>query len=191
MKLENDSKWILTDLELQLCARILGRTDWSLTQVRENGAPLEQRFLNAFLHLCDLGLLQPGQKGFRAAECLKERFAPILSPKFTVSVQSGESLFTLYGNEDKVAFLERRDTSAQTCELLECTGEEAFSIVSELLLGLSPKAPVSIHAVAKDRELTFLREVDSEEFYCTELPDKPLAWGEELWNRVTFKEDTL
>lgn len=190
MKLENDSKWILSEVELQLCARVLGQRDWSLAQVRENGAPIEQRLLNAFLHLCDLGLLLPGERGFRAAENLKNRFAPILSPTLSVSLQCETGNLSIYGDKERMVLIESVNIGNSRCVLSECRWEDGFSVVTESMKQLSATEQMSIRAGNGERERRYLRREGEREFHCAQQAGEQLPWGEELWRNITFEEES-
>ena len=110
MVLLEDSIWILSSLELDLCFHILEQRHLSILPVEETDAPLDQRMLNGFLHLTQLGLLEPTDSGYRPTALLTERMQPLITADVLFSLTDGrQSLVGFFGPDGCATLVPKAD----------------------------------------------------------------------------------
>lgn len=87
--------WIFSSVELNLCARILGYSDWYQIPVEDNGETLEKRMLEGFLNLYEKNLLYVEDNSYFPTELLYTLLLPLLEPDEVIRKPDLESE-TLY-----------------------------------------------------------------------------------------------
>lgn len=81
MELTEQAAWILSAVELNICINLLGRSDWADFPASYSSRSLNKRMLDSFLHLVQIGLIEPSDSGYRAAKTMKERLDPAVRPE--------------------------------------------------------------------------------------------------------------
>lgn len=87
--------WIFSSVELNLCARILGYSDWYQIPIEDNGETLEKRMLEGFLNLYEKKLLYVEDNSYFPTELLLSLLLPLLEPDEVIRKSDLESE-TLY-----------------------------------------------------------------------------------------------
>lgn len=87
--------WIFSSVELNLCARILGHSDWYQIPIEDNGETLEKRMLEGFLNLYEKKLLYVEDNSYFPTELLHSLLLPLLEPDEVIRKPDLESE-TLY-----------------------------------------------------------------------------------------------
>ena len=99
-------EWIiLSDIELNLCIRLLGLKYWTDFPVAEDEQGAEQQILNAFLHLVNIGLIECAERQFCCTKRMKNLLFPVLHVYFKWEILLNEKTYiTIYeeGNQDTV-----------------------------------------------------------------------------------------
>ena len=91
MKLDQNSNWVLSAIELRLAMQIFGKPDWAEVPVFEDGRSLEQRMLEAFVHMAEIGFLEYTPSGYRSTQNMKAFLHCLAQPERVVA-GSGESV---------------------------------------------------------------------------------------------------
>lgn len=83
MRPNRKNDWILTEVELALCANLLGNPEWNYIPVFEQQEDsLAQRMLHGTLHMIQMGLLIPAPKErFQPSQMLLERMSCVIWPE--------------------------------------------------------------------------------------------------------------
>ena len=72
--------WVFNSVELNLCARMLGYSDWYQIPIEDNGETLEKRMLEGFLSLYEKNLLYVEDNSYFSTELLDSLLLPLLEP---------------------------------------------------------------------------------------------------------------
>lgn len=135
MKKEQESGLVLTTLELHLCMELLGREEWEGFPVLETDQSLEQRMLEAFFHLADIGLLEHEPEGYTVAEELTARLHPVAWPQRILTACSRTGLLlNAYQENGCTVIVQQVMTEEQSCRVYQAAQEElAGLLVDEML----------------------------------------------------------
>lgn len=118
MELTENSTWILPAMELNLCLRMLGAAQRTVLPVAESEQSLNRRMLNGFLHLLELGLVEPEGELFRPTAKMRARLEPIARPRAILRLGSAAGgLLSVYLGEDAVTLAEAAGEDGQSCRL--------------------------------------------------------------------------
>lgn len=134
MELSEQAAWILTAVELNICIKLLGRNDWTDFPVSYTARPLDRRILDNFLHLTQLGLLEPAGSGYRVAGAMKKRLAPAVCPN-RVAVVRDETMpwARLYVRGDDAVCIEWLGSDLRRCRVTAMPRSEAPAALDRLL----------------------------------------------------------
>lgn len=72
--------WLFSDVELNICARMLGYSEWYQVQIGEDREPLEKRMLEGFLRLLEKKLLHIEGDYFLPTEEMRSLMLPVMEP---------------------------------------------------------------------------------------------------------------
>ncbi len=135
MNKEQENGLILTTMELHLCMELLGREDWEDFPVLETNQPLEQRMLEAFFHLADLGLMEHELEGYVIADELPARLHPVAWPQRILAACNRTGfLLNAYQEDGRTVIVQQVLTEEQSCRVYPAEAEElAELLVDELL----------------------------------------------------------
>ena len=123
--MEDNRTLLLSALELNLCARLLGEEDWDDIPVPRTEAALEQDLLEAFAHLTAMGLLVHEGGHFVCTAELKERMACVLTPERMLLRESPHTpVLRLYGRGTRMTAVEELFPGAQRYRVEELSAEE-------------------------------------------------------------------
>lgn len=92
MKPNRSNNWILTEIELSLCARMLGNETWNAIPVFQREYPLERRMLEGVFRLTEMGLLLPAEgQRLQPSPILWERMRCVVWPERMVELVGSDS----------------------------------------------------------------------------------------------------
>ena len=107
MKEAMDETRILSTLEVKICMQILGVEEWNYFPISLEEENLDQRIMEAFLRLVEMGFLESCDGGYRKTEQMEQIFAQAVHPDFTMQVLKKESMpMVVSGNRKKMVVLE-------------------------------------------------------------------------------------
>ncbi|MCD7887509.1 MAG: hypothetical protein LUG44_07825 [Clostridiales bacterium] len=135
MKREQENGLILTTMELHLCMELLGREEWEGFPVLETNQSLEQRMLEAFFHLADLGLVEHEPEGYVISDELPVRLYPVVWPQRILTACSRTGLLlNAYQEDGRIVIVQQVLTEEQSCRVYPAETEElAELLVDEML----------------------------------------------------------
>lgn len=116
--MESDhNEWIiLSDLELNLCIRLLGQLYWNDYPATADEQGAEQQILNAFLHLVNTGLMESAGKNFSCTNQMKTMFRPVLQVMFRWEILSQDKLcFTIYESNEQCTVIKTIHSQPSWC----------------------------------------------------------------------------
>lgn len=134
MELTEQAAWILSAVELNICIKLLGRNDWTDFPVSYSSHSLHRRMLDNFLHLARIGLVEPGDSGYRAAEAMKKRLDPAARPE-QVAVVSSETMpwARIYIRGDSAVSIEWLEHDLRSCRVTALPRSGAAAALEKLL----------------------------------------------------------
>lgn len=94
--------WIFSSVELNLCARILGHSDWYQIPIEDNGETLEKRMLEGFLSLYEKKLLYVENNSYFPTELLDSLLLPLLEPDEVIRKPDLESEILYFKKQGKL-----------------------------------------------------------------------------------------
>lgn len=107
MKEAMDETRILSTLEVKICMQILGVEEWNYFPIASEEENLDQRILEAFLRLVEMGFLESCGGGYRRTQQMEEVFAQAVQPEFTMQILKKESMpLVVTGNRENMVVLE-------------------------------------------------------------------------------------
>lgn len=107
MKEAMDETRILSTLEVKICMQILGVEEWNYFPISLEEENLDQRIMEAFLRLVEMGFLESCDGGYRKTEQMEQIFAQAVHPDFTMQILKKESMpMVVSGNRKKMVVLE-------------------------------------------------------------------------------------
>lgn len=102
-----DETRILSTLEVKICMQILGVEEWNYFPIALEEENLDQRILEAFLRLVEMGFLESCDGGYRRTRQMEEVFAQAVQPEFTMQILKKESMpLVATGNRKDMVVLE-------------------------------------------------------------------------------------
>lgn len=110
MKLGQENDWIFSDVDLNLCVQMLGQQENCDFLIAESSKPLEERMLESFLSLTELGLICPQGEGYVCSESMRKRFLPLAYPDRTVifSIPSQQASCAVYWKGQQCIVVEKQ-----------------------------------------------------------------------------------
>lgn len=132
MKEAMDETRILSTLEVKICMQILGVEEWNYFPISLEEENLDQRILEAFLRLVEMGFLESCDGGYRKTEQMEQIFAQAVHPDFTMQVLKKESMpMVVSGNRKKMVVLETLSVQDGKVRVYHNGQEEMWKYLSE------------------------------------------------------------
>ena len=132
MKEAMDETRILSTLEVKICMQILGVEEWNYFPISLEEENLDQRIMEAFLRLGEMGFLESCDGGYRKTEQMEQIFAQAVHPDFTMQVLKKESMpMVVSGNRKKMVVLETLSVQDGKVRVYHNGQEEMWKYLSE------------------------------------------------------------
>lgn len=132
MKEAMDETRILSTLEVKICMQILGVEEWNYFPISLEEENLDQRIMEAFLRLVEMGFLESCDGGYRKTEQMKQIFAQAVHPDFTMQILKKESMpMVVSGNRKKMVVLETLSVQDGKVRVYHNGQEEMWKYLSE------------------------------------------------------------
>lgn len=132
MKEAMDETRILSTLEVKICMQILGVEEWNYFPISLEEENLDQRIMEAFLRLVEMGFLESCDGGYRKTEQMEQIFAQAVHPDFTMQVLKKESMpMVVSGNRKKMVVLETLSVQDGKVRVYHNGQEETWKYLSE------------------------------------------------------------
>lgn len=132
MKEAMDETRILSTLEVKICMQILGVEEWNYFPISLEKENLDQRIMEAFLRLVEMGFLESCDGGYRKTEQMKQIFAQAVHPDFTMQILKKESMpMVVSGNRKKMVVLETLSVQDGKVRVYHNGQEEMWKYLSE------------------------------------------------------------
>ncbi len=132
MKEAMDETRILSTLEVKICMQILGVEEWNYFPISLEEENLDQRIMEAFLRLVEMGFLESCDGGYRKTEQMEQIFAQAVHPDFTMQVLKKESMpMVVSGNRKKMVVLETLSVQDGKVRVYHNGQEEMWKYLSE------------------------------------------------------------
>ena len=132
MKEAMDETRILSTLEVKICMQILGVEEWNHFPISLEEENLDQRIMEAFLRLVEMGFLESCDGGYRKTEQMEQIFAQAVHPDFTMQVLKKESMpMVVSGNRKKMVVLETLSVQDGKVRVYHNGQEEMWKYLSE------------------------------------------------------------
>jgi hypothetical protein len=132
MKEAMDETRILSTLEVKICMQILGVEEWNYFPIALEEENLDQRILEAFLRLVEMGFLESCDDGYRKTEQMERIFAQAVHPDFTMQILKKESMpMVVSGNRKKMVVLETLSVQDGKVRVYHNGQEEMWKYLSE------------------------------------------------------------
>lgn len=119
MVLFDSGTWVLSSLELALCVRMLSPDALLPLPIDETTAPLDHRMLDAFLHLAELGLLDPSETGYCPSAMMRKRFFPLTESGRTLLLKTDGAMLSICFGIERALLLEPLGPWLQQCRIME------------------------------------------------------------------------
>lgn len=104
--------WILNEVELNICVRILGYSQWYHVEIQDNGEPLESRMLKGFMSLYEKGLVYFDGNHFLPSKRMEKLIGPLGAPDKMITEDSCEKTHVYFQKEGE-NLLEIEELSAE------------------------------------------------------------------------------
>lgn len=132
MKEAMDETRILSTLEVKICMQILGVEEWNYFPISLEEENLDQRIMEAFLRLEEMGFLESCDGGYRKTEQMEQIFAQAVHPDFTMQILKKESMpMVVSGNRKKMVVLETLSVQDGKVRVYHNGQEEMWKYLSE------------------------------------------------------------
>lgn len=132
MKEAMDETRILSTLEVKICMQILGVEEWNYFPISLEEENLDQRIMEAFLRLVEMGFLESCDGGYRKTEQMEQIFAQAVHPDFTMQILKKESMpMVVTGNRKKMVVLETLSVQDGKVRVYHNGQEEMWKYLSE------------------------------------------------------------
>ena len=132
MKEAMDETRILSTLEVKICMQILGVEEWNYFPISLEEENLDQRIMEAFLRLVEMGFLESCDGGYRKTEQMERIFAQAVHPDFTMQILKKESMpMVVSGNRKKMVVLETLSVQDGKVRVYHNGQEEMWKYLSE------------------------------------------------------------
>lgn len=132
MKEAMDETRILSTLEVKICMQILGVEEWNYFPISLEKENLDQRIMEAFLRLVEMGFLESCDGGYRKTEQMERIFAQAVHPDFTMQILKKESMpMVVSGNRKKMVVLEMLSVQDGKVRVYHNGQEEMWKYLSE------------------------------------------------------------
>ena len=132
MKEAMDETRILSTLEVKICMQILGVEEWNYFPISLEEENLDQRIMEAFLRLVEMGFLESCDGGYRKTEQMGQIFAQAVHPDFTMQILKKESMpMVVSGNRKKMVVLETLSVQDGKVRVYHNGQEEMWKYLSE------------------------------------------------------------
>lgn len=132
MKEAMDETRILSTLEVKICMQILGVEEWNYFPISLEEENLDQRIMEAFLRLVEMGFLESCDGGYRKTEQMEQIFAQAVHPDFTMQILKKESMpMVVSGNRKKMVALETLSVQDGKVRVYHNGQEEMWKYLSE------------------------------------------------------------
>ena len=96
MQQDNNEIWIMSVLELKICMYLAGCEEWNYFPVMYSPVPLEQRIIQSFLNLADMGFLKKEQEKYAPTEKLEAWFQKMAVSECVLQVLGKNRMPILY-----------------------------------------------------------------------------------------------
>lgn len=117
--------WLLDDVELNICVRILGFSDWYHIEIEDNQEPLESRMLEGFISLVEKGFLCVIGDHFQPTKRMRELILPLAAPDQIVHVYRQDSSHVYFKRkEGNLVKMEPIQTERRNFRLIAVPEEE-------------------------------------------------------------------
>lgn len=117
--------WILSDVELNICVRSLGYSDWYHVEIEDNGEPLEARMLKGFMSLAEKGLLCSCGNHFEPTALMKKLIRPVGEPDKIITADSCGKTYVYFCKEgENLLGIEKLQTERRSFRLLSIPEED-------------------------------------------------------------------
>lgn len=83
--------WIFSDIELNLCVRILGYPEWYLIKIGDDGKSLEKRMMEGFFSLLEKKLIYVENGRFLLSEQMYLLIIPLVKPDNVIEGEGSKS----------------------------------------------------------------------------------------------------
>lgn len=135
MVLNEDTNMILSDLELNICVRLLGRKKWKAYPVaRDRGQSLSERVSGAIVKLISDGMIERTGDGVRCAQTLTQLLTPVAHPERIVVVATTERYpVSFFCRDSACTTVEQLSTQPQSCRIGWAGQERVKELYQELL----------------------------------------------------------
>lgn len=132
MKEAMDETRILSTLEVKICMQILGVEEWNYFPISLEEENLDQRIMEAFLRLVEMGFLESCDDGYRKTEQMEQIFTQAVHPDFTMQILKKESMpMVVSGNRKKMVVLETLSVQDGKVRVYHNGQEEMWKYLSE------------------------------------------------------------
>lgn len=132
MKEAMDETRILSTLEVKICMQILGVEEWNYFPISLEEENLDQRIMEAFLRLVEMGFLESCDGGYRKTEQMERIFVQAVHPDFTMQILKKESMpMVVSGNRKKMVVLETLSVQDGKVRVYHNGQEEMWKYLSE------------------------------------------------------------
>lgn len=132
MKEAMDETRILSTLEVKICMQILGVEEWNYFPISLEEENLDQRIMEAFLRLVEMGFLESCDGGYRKTEQMEQIFAQAVHPDFTMQILKKERMpMVVSGNRKKMVALETLSVQDGKVRVYHNGQEEMWKYLSE------------------------------------------------------------
>ena len=129
---ESYDTWIFSDVELNICARMLGYPDWYRVHVGEDQEPLEKRMLDGFLSLLEKNLLSAEGNAFVPTEKMRTLMSPLMDPDEIIREDGTERNSLFFRKKGKSLMrLEKMDTEEHSFRLYFVPETEMTDMISQ------------------------------------------------------------
>lgn len=117
--------WILNDIELNICVRMLGYTDWYNIEVEIGDESLEAKMTEGFFGLIEKGLLCISGNDYQPTERMKELILPVADPDKIINVYCRDKSYVFFWKKGKkVIGIGKIQTEKSSFQLLPISEED-------------------------------------------------------------------
>lgn len=96
MQQDNNEIWVMSVLELKICMYLAGCEEWDYFPVMYSPVPMEQRLIQGFLNLAEMGFLKKEQEKYAPTEKLRAWFQGVAAPECVLQVLGKNRMPILY-----------------------------------------------------------------------------------------------
>lgn len=146
METEMYDTWILDGMELNICVRALGYSEWHYIPVENTGENLKEKMLESFLRLVDKEMFYATDGGFLPTEQMKALILPIADPDEIFEANEQGKYTVFFGkDEGNLVGVEKIETEKESYRIFMALKKDYYEWTDKIVESETGTRPKRYH----------------------------------------------